>query len=384
MTDLAPSGYDRRLTAGLVGLFEGVVMNMFGIRVSAVLLCGVVTSACGGGDDNKNTPRQAGGAGSSGTSGSSDSGGGKSDAGDSATPSGGASAGSAGMPEVAGQPAGGMGGEGGSAPEEAPFISKPAGVELVLDDAAQAAGFTLVSSNFTQEPSGAKYYKEWWAELLNGSEQPQCFINLKADFQTAAGASLQKLNTYAYGGTFDIGSAVGLTATCASPGEVVPIWSNALDGTMVAIDSIKKLSITIMATEKPGAVLHSSTPTLANFMQTFEQGLKWWNFSGDATATADIYNVKVEIWGKSGGVVIGKSAAFHSENFLKGTPWSFKTSAGIDVATLEKATPYFSFIDGLDTALFVHYGPEAAKLVALKQAAADSWKAAENRKADAF
>lgn len=360
-------------------------MNKYGIRVSAVLLCGVVASACGGGDEHHDTPSQtagrAGNGGNGGSSGSSGSSGGGAEAGDGAVANGGSSAGSSGMSNAAGQPDAGMGGESGHVPTETPFVSKPAGIELVLDDAAKAAGFALVSSNFTQKPSGAEFYREWWAELLNGTDQPQCFIQLAADFQSSSGASLQKLDTYAYGGSFDIGSSVGLTATCAAPGEVVPIWSNALDGTMVAIDSIKKLSIAITATEKPAAILHPSTPTLANFKKTFEQGLQWWTFSGDATATADIYNVKVEIWGKSGGVVVGKTADFHFDNFLKGGLWSFKTSAGIDGATLEAATPYFSFIDGLDTALFVHYDPESAKLVALKQAAADSWKAAEDRKA---
>jgi hypothetical protein len=350
------------------------------MKVSAGLLCVVVASACGGGGggENKSTPSQTGDGGSGG------SGEDKSDAGDSALPAGGSSSGSGGMPQVAGQFNAGTAGEGGSTPEEAPFVTKPAGVELVLDDAAKAAGFTLVSSNFTQKPSAAEFYKEWWAELLNGTDQPQCFIQVKADFQSASGASLQKFDTYSYGATYDIGSSVGLTATCAAPGEVVPIWSNALDGTMVAINSIEKLNISVMATEKQGAVLHPSTPTLANFKQTFEQGLQWWNFSGDATATADIYNVKVEIWGKSGGVVVGKSADFHFENFFEGDLWSFKTSAGIDVPTLEEASPYFGFIDGLDTALFVHYDPESAKLVALKQAAADSWKAAEDRKTHAL
>jgi len=367
----------------LMGLLEGVIMNIRGMKFSVVLLCGGVAAACGGGDDNnKEKPDQTAGAGTGGG------GAVKADAGESATPIGGSSAGagSEAIPNAAGQPDAGMGGEGGSAavPEPTTFVSKPAGVELVLDDAAKAAGFTLVSSNFTQKPSGSDFYREWWAELRNGTDQPQCFINVKADFQNAAGDSLQALNTYTYGSTFDIGSSVGLTATCAAPGEVVPIWSNALDGNMVAIDSIKKLGITVMATEKPGAVVHASTPTLANFKQTFEQGLEWWTFSGDVTATADIYNVKIEIWGKSGGVVVGKSAGFHLDNFLKGSLWQFKTDAGIDVPTLESEKSYFSFIDGLDTAPFVHYGPESAKLVALKQAAADSWKAAEERRAHAL
>ena len=300
-------------------------------------------------------------------------------------PAGGSSAGSADVPNIGGRTDAGMAGEGGTAPdpESTSFVTVPAGVELVVDDAATEAGYTLVSSNFTQKPSGSSFYREWWAEVRNDTNQPQCFINLKADFQDASGDSLQQLDTYTYGASFDIGSAVGLTATCAAPGEVVPIWSNALDGNMVPINSIKKLSFTVTATEKPGAVVHASTPTLANFMHVFEQGLKWWNFSGDVTATADIYNVKIEIWGKSGGVVAGKSAAFHAEDFLNGSLWRFKTNAGIDVPALESAKSYINFIDGLESDLFVHYDAETAKLAARKQAAADSWKAAERRKAQA-
>jgi hypothetical protein len=130
--------------------------------------------------------------------------------------------------------------------------------------------------------------------------------------------------------------------------------------------------------------LHPSTPTLTQSAKALDAQLNWWTFSGTATAVEDIYNVKLEFWGKSDGVVVGKSAAFHSEDFLKNTSWSFKTLAGISSPTLDSTTSYFSFIDGLEGELRIVYRGEAAKIAERRGAAIASWQATEERRAKVY
>lgn len=353
-------------------------MRMLGVGFVA-LCAGLVAVACGG-DDDKPSPSASSGTGGGGSATDVGAGG---DAGEAhAGSTVGGTAGSGGATEVTpgGSSTGGSDGEGGSGgeqPSTTAFVSVPSGVELVVDDAAKALGLTLVSSNFTQKASGNQYYKEWFAEVFNGSKETQCFIEVNADFQDAAGGSLQKLHTYADGPSFELGTSV-LTTACAAPGDTVPLWSNALDATSVSLAAIKKLSVELTAMARPQAVIHPSTPKLGKPTQTYDAQLHWWTFSGTATAVADITNVKVEFWGKSGGVVFGKSAAFHSADFLEGDSWSFKTLAGIEVATLDSATPYFDFIDGTALARVAYRG-EAVELAALRSRVIESRKATEDR-----
>jgi hypothetical protein len=361
-------------------------MNWRGVCVGTLLLGSAMLAACG--DDDDGAP-----GGSSGSGGSvSGSAGETSEGGDPALPSagktsggsggtGGSSGGTGGSGGIAGSSAG-EAGAGGTPEPEPTFVSNPVGVQPVLDAEAEAAGYRLVSSNLTQKSSGAtNYYKEWWAEIKNGTSEPQCYIELDADFQSATGTSLLKLHTYAYGGSFDTGTTTGLVATCAAPGETVPIWSNALDATMVPLSSIAKVSITVAALERPDAVAHPSTPTLSNVQKSYDAGLQWWQFSATATATADVYNLKTEFWGKSKGLIVGKSAGFHSGDLLKGQTWQVATIAGIDSTTLDSFTPYVSFIDGLSGALRVRYDAATRKLVDVQQLARSSWKAADERQA---
>lgn len=353
-------------------------MRTTGVHWGA-LLCALFAVNCGG-DDEANPPTTSGG--SAGTAGTENEAGSESMSGESGESPGGSasggSGGSGGSLGGGGSSGGGTAGAGGTPEPAVEFTSKPAGVELVVEPASAALGFTLRSSNISQKPSGGSYYKEWFGEVVNGSDETQCFIQVAADFQNAAGTSLLKLDTYAYGSAFELGT-LNLSSTCAAPGETVPLWSNALDAVSVPIDSIKTLSVEIVAMARPTAVLHPSTPALQNPTKALDPQLNWWNCSGTASAVADIYNVKLEFWGKSGGVIVGKSAAFHAEDFLEGDSWAFSTIAGISSPTLDSFKSYFSFINGKESSQRIFYKGEAARLVAVRNAAQLSWKAAEDR-----
>jgi hypothetical protein len=253
--------------------------------------------------------------------------------------------------------------------------------ELSPDASTLAAGWTLSSSHLTEKPSASDFYKEWFAELYNGTTSTQCMPEVDADFQDGTGASLLKLHTYAYGPAFDLGDGVGLTGACALPGETLPLWSNALDSFNVPLDSIKKIVLHVQGLDRPKAKLHPSTPTVGTVTKTLDPQLNWWNFSGMATSVADIYNVKIEFWGKSGGFIVGKTDDFHLDNFLKGDVWSFATQAGIDNPTLDSFTQYFDFIDGPQGALRIAYSGEAAvKSAEWRSAVRTEHEAAEARR----
>lgn len=359
-------------------------MKWRGVCVGALLLGSAVVGACGGNDEGAPGGNAGSGGSISGSAGEEADGGDPSlpNAGSPGAGTGGSSGGKGGTGGSGGGSAAGTAGTGGTPEPEPTFVSNPAGVTPELDEAAEDAGYKLISSNLTQHPSGAtNYYKEWFAEIKNGTSKPQCYIELNADFQSASGTSLLKLHTFAYGRSFDAGSVTGLVSTCAAPGETVPIWSNALDPTMVPLGSIAKVSITVEALERPDAVVHPSTPTLSNLQKKLDTVLEWWQFSATAKSVADVYNLKVEFWGKSAGLVVGKSAGFYDGDFLKGQTWDVATIAGIESTTIDSFTPYVSFLDGVEGALRVRYDAATQKLVDAQQLARVSWKEAEQRQA---
>jgi hypothetical protein len=341
-------------------------------------------AACGGDDHHpaQNTAGSsaAGSAGQSAGAAGEDSGGGE---GGSSTTTGGSSAGTGGSAAGTGGTAivGGSGGSGGSGGMPAAvFQSRPAGIELELDDKSKAAGFTLTTSSITQETTGSLNYVEWLGELVNGTSKTQCLIAITGDFQTAAGASVTKLDTYAYGPAYDIGLGK-LASTCAAPGEHVPIWSNDLPDVAIDVASIKKLVVTINPIEKADATIHPSTPTLSEITKTYSSSFKTWQLAGSATAVADIYNVKITMWGKSGDFFVDSADAFHLDDYLKGTKWDFDTAPlGIESETLTKVVPYFSFIDGLQGAARWVYSEEVKDIVAKRDVAIQGWDAARARR----
>lgn len=361
-------------------------MKSYGVLGSVYLGVLAFAVACGGGDKH-DTPQNVGGS-SAGSASKSDGGGRDENGGEggSSSGSGGSSAGSGGTGGSSAGSAGtaasgGTGGGGGTGGMPATvFQSRPAGIELVLDDKAKSAGFTLTTSSITQETTGSLNYVEWLGELVNGSAKTQCLIAITGDFQTAAGVSVTKLDTYAYGAAYDIGSGK-LSSACAAPGEHVPVWSNDLPDVAIDVGSIKKLVVTVDPIEKADAKIHPSTPTLSEISKTYSATFETWQLSGSATAVADIYNVKLTMWGKSGDFFVDSADAFHLEDYTKGTQWAFDTAPlGIESETLTKVVPYFSFINGLKGAARWVYNDETKDLIAQHDRAASTWQATQARR----
>lgn len=330
---------------------------LVGAAVAAVL-CSV---GCGS-DDSQGSPGSKAGAGGFGGSsgaaeagsdegesgGVADSGGG--DAGSSSTLGGsggkGASGGATGGSGGNGASGGATGGSGGQAPLG--FVSDPSGIELELDSGS-AAGFTLTSSRLTQEASSSLFYAEWYAELHNGTNSTQCLIQVSGDFQTEAGESIIKFDTFATGAAYKLSDSK-LSSPCMAPGESVPVWSNDLPDASLALASIRRVVLDIQPLTVSDAILHPSTPTLGTVTKTYSSALSAWALSGTATATADIYNASLTFWGKSGKFYVDNTKVFHLEDLLKGQAWSFSTTVGLETVTLDSVVSQFSFINGLQGA----------------------------------
>ncbi|HVY32322.1 MAG TPA: hypothetical protein VHB79_37555 [Polyangiaceae bacterium] len=361
-------------------------MKSYGVLGGVCLGVLAFAAACGG--DDHNPPQNMAGSSTAGSAGQSagaagdesgGEGGSSSSTGGSSAGTGGSSAGTGGSGGTA--MVGGNGGSGGSGGVPAAgFQSRPAGIALELDAKSKAAGFTLTTSSITQETTGDLNYVEWLGELVNGTSKTQCLIAISGDFQNAAGTSVTKLDTYAYGPAYDIGLGK-LVSTCAAPGEHVPIWSNDLPDVAIDVDSIKKLVVTINPIEKADAKIHPSTPTLSEITKTYSSTFKTWQLAGTATAVADIYNVKITMWGKSGDFFVDSADAFHLDDYLEGTQWAFDTAPlGIESETLTKVIPYFSFLDGLQGAARWVYSEEVKELAATRELAVQGWDAARARR----
>ena len=342
-------------------------MTKHGVFLGFAAVVCLLATGCGGDDakpSNKGNAagtNQGGSGGKATTEGGSDGEGGEA----ASAPQAGSGGSSAGTGPAAGTA--GMGGEPGS--PVITFESLPAGIELEVDAASKEAGLTLKSSSLIQDTSTALFYTEWRAALYNGTTETQCFIEMTADFQNAAGTSVIEFHTFAYGAGYDTGSGLTLTASCAAPGETVPIWSN--DNPMMALPlgSIAKLVVTLTPMARPEAVIHPSTPTLGPLTKEFT-ALEWWQISGMATSTADIYNVKLTFWGKVGEFFVDDCNAFHSEDFLQGQSWAYETITGIDSVELDEVVSHFSFIDGTSTAARIRLNERDSAL----------WDAADERR----
>jgi hypothetical protein len=355
--------------------------------LAAVVVFAVV--GCGEDDPQQQPNGQAGSAGSASVAG--DAAGGSAD--EAGAANGGSSAGSttAGSSSTGGT-AGGVGGslggsDNGGAGGMPPltFQSKPAGIELELDAAAQAAGFTVSTTSITQETTSTLNYVEWLGELVNGSDETQCLIAVTGDFQTATGSTVIKFDTYAYGAAYDLGT-LDSSSPCVPAGGRVPLWSNDLPDVAIAIGSIKKLVVSVDPLPSPDAVLHPSTPSLAPVTKTYSDTYDAWQIASSATATADIYNVSITFWGKTGGFFVDSEKDFHLENFLTGQTWAIDTAPlGLETVTLDEVVPYFSFINGLNpsSALRRVYDEKTSALLERGDAVLTNWNATRARRLQA-
>jgi hypothetical protein len=290
--------------------------------------------------------------------------------------SGGNTAGSGGA--VAG---GGTGGGGGGAPPVT-FRSRPAGITLEVDAAAKEAGFTLATSSITQEAGSSLIYTEWLAELVNGTNETQCLISMTGDFQNAAGATVVKYDTYAYGPAHDLGTDSKLSSPCVAPGERVPVWSNDIPEVAIPIADIVKLVVTIEPLSVPDAVVHPMTPTLSAVTQTYSATFQEWALSATAESTADIHNVSLTFWGKDGDFFVDSEIDYHLEDFLSGSTWAVDTSPlGLKTVKLSKVVPYFTFIEGVEgAALRVRHDARTSQLLQARSQAFASFDAARDRR----
>ncbi len=356
--------------------------GLWGVAVATVLVWAV---GCGD-DASKASPTNKGGTGGSvGTGGekmaadggSADDTGGKTDT-TGGTASGGASVG--GSTASGGEGGGSVDGAGGE--PSLTFQSMPAGIELSLDAASQAAGFTLTSASISQDSTTDLFYTEWYGELHNGTKQTQCLIAVTGDFQNAAGQTVIKLDTYAKGAAYKLTSSK-VTAPCMAAGENVPLWTNNIPNMALPLSSIKKLVVKVTPLTSPAAVLHPSTPTLPPVIKAYSATHKSWQISGSATATADIYNASLEFWGKSGAFYVDSAKVFHLDNLLNGQVWAFDTAPlGLKTVTLTSMVTYFSFIDGLKGAApRVALDEKASAFIALRDEAFALHDAALKRRA---
>lgn len=108
------------------------------------------------------------------------------------------------------------------------------------------------------------------------------------------------------------------------------------------------LLVTITPLTRPQALLHP--PTLAPWIQTYSDKYEAWQLATTATWTADIYNVSITFWGKSGDFFVDNQGDYHLEDFEQGSTWAIDTAPlELETATLTEFVPYFDFIDGTKT-----------------------------------
>jgi len=315
--------------------------------MKAISWCGLLTCWCVATAACSNTTRGTGSwtpdAGSAATGG--DAGGGSGGTGGDAGSGGsGPSGGTAGQGGASGS--GATGGAGGGSP----FTTNPPGIEREQQPQSNGANIDLLTTSLTQRSTSSLNYFEWFGEVANVGSEVRCYIQLHADFQSSTGTSIIKLDTFVYASPFKMGSS-SLTAPCLAPGTTGIVWSNDLPTTPVPIDSIKRVVVSIEALVDPSAVPHPAAPRLSPLTKTLS-GQRW-AISGTATSIADVYNVSIDFFGKTGKFFVDRETVYHLENFLTAQTWAFDTSPlGLETTTLDEVVPILDFIEGTDTTAF--------------------------------
>lgn len=294
-----------------------------------------------------------------------------------------ASGGAGGAPDAGDGGRGGdseAGGSGGAAEPGGSVLSRPAGIQLVIDNPDEARGLTFSSIHVRRDDR----YVEWFGELFNAGDEVQCLAEVESIFQDGSGATVVDFRSYAAGPAYDVGTPK-LPSPCVAPGESVPVWSNRFvdEEVVVDLDAIETLVATIDALPVPDAVLHPATPTLSELERTYSAEYEAWVISGTATATADINTVRLEFWGKDGDFFVGSDFAYHGEDFLAGETWEASTAPlGIAATSLTEVVGYFSFITGLGAEARVHFDARARELNERRNDAARSFEETRARYAE--
>ena len=359
-----------------------------GCTVTAALFA--LTTGCGSSDDKGSTPtagtgglESTGGKAAGGDGGSPTGDGGETDvagtsAGGASTTGGGGGIGGIGGIGGSGGSNAGSAGTGGAPPVAPTFKSLPAGIQLTIA-AESAPGLALATTSITQETATTLFYTEWLGELYNATDEPQCLIQVSGDFQDASGVSVIKFDTYAYGQPYKLGTSK-LASSCIPPHESMPVWANNLPMKVLPIASIKTLVLKVTPFKTTGAVPHPSTPTIGALTKTYSTTFKRWQISGLATAVADIYNVNITFWGKTGDFYVDNQKVYHLDNLLKDTTWAFDTMpvGGLEAETLTSVLPLVSFIDGLQGAsASIHaLDPQSVAIVRKGNDALTVWQSA--------
>jgi hypothetical protein len=276
----------------------------------------------------------------------------------------GASGGTGGSGESGGA-GGGTGGQAeagtdGDANPPAPgTMSNLPGVDFQVSTMGAATGLSIVTSNLTQDTNGLVYV-EWFAEVKNSGAKPVCLAHVKVTFESTTGGIVESLDGYAAADPYKAGSST-LSSGCIAPGKTGVVWTNDLPSTAISLQSIKTAKVTIDASSAfDGAVPHPMAPTVSGAAITPHSTLSSeWSVSGQATAIANIYNVKEDVYViDAAGFAVDNLGAFHLDTFFQGDTWKFETITGYQGAKPANFRMFASFIEGVKTSAADFAAPE--------------------------
>src|SRR5579859_7680183 len=309
------------------------------------------SEACssGGGDNGPAAATGSAGGGNAGATGSSTG----------AAGTGGAGGGAAGANNGGGGSGGSAGSDGGTtgpleagpddvnAPQKT--MSNLPGVDFQVTTMGAATGLSIATSNLTQDTS-ALVYVQWFAEVKNGGTKPVCLAHVKVAFESGSGSVVESLDGYAAADPYKAGSST-LSDACIGPGKTGVLWTNDIPSTAIDLKSITTAKVTIDASSAfDGAVPHPMAPAIsgAGITQHSMLGPGSWSVSGQATAVADVYNVKEDVYViDAAGFAVDNLDAFHLDTFLQGDTWKFETISGYTGAKPASFRMFTSFIEGV-------------------------------------
>ena len=233
------------------------------------------------------------------------------------------------------------------------FLSDPSGASYVNVKPDSGEGLVLVSSRFSEKPSGDDYFRNWFGEVRNTGSKIHCYARVKVSLKDSSGTEIATFNPFADTAPFRLGTST-LSTPCLAPGGRGAFYANGFSTTAANVSSIRRIEVEFSSMESPEAVPDPVAPVLESAMVASTS--LGYRVSGTLRARETINNIGIDVYPLVGGVPYEQLSATNLDEVAKGATWAYETR-GITMPFTE-FMQFPSYIRGPSTA-FAPSAPSA-------------------------
>ncbi|WP_394833073.1 hypothetical protein LVJ94_41895 [Pendulispora rubella] len=204
------------------------------------------------------------------------------------------------------------------------------------------ADLVLVSSNFKQEASESRYYREWLGIVYNAGRDTVCQTQAEVSLRDTQSAELVKFSSFVRAPAFKSPSGAIFSLPCVAPGERGVIYSNGFGPSEIAPTSVAVIDIQFEPSVYPGVIPHPDAPAVSGALRPWGLGGRYTQFAGSVTGGAHaISSLSVTTYPLDDkGLAVAQLDESFSGGLAAGETRDFDT-----VAVQGNFTKYIQFVD---------------------------------------